>query len=92
MSWRCVVKLFVRHGPVQFAPPSYEKIESGLRAGDDVVAVVRIDAHLADGLVLRELARRLREGGAEDVGAEHGPVAPASVDFRMPWLPMEKEP
>jgi hypothetical protein len=25
MSWRCALKLFVRHGPVQFSPASYEK-------------------------------------------------------------------
>src|SRR3712207_7050686 len=24
MSWRCVLKEFVRHGPVQFVPPSFE--------------------------------------------------------------------
>ena len=37
--------------------------------------VVRVDAHLADGVVLRELAGRLRVGRAEHVLAEHRPGA-----------------
>src|SRR6185436_11920704 len=59
-------------GPVRAAV--VREIEPGLRAGHDAVAVVRIDAHFADGLVLRELAGRLRQRRAEDVGGEDGPV------------------
>ena len=78
-------------GPVR--PAVIGEVEAGLRAGDDVVAVVRVDAHFADGLVLRELARRQRQARAEYTRRRAAiQVAPASVDFRMPWLPIEKEP
>src|SRR5262249_11341938 len=41
-------------GPVRAAVVGDE--DSLLRAGDDLAAVVRVDAHFADGVVLRELA------------------------------------
>ena len=44
-----------------------------LRSSQDLLAVVRVDAHLADGVVLRELAGRLRVRGAEHVFPEHRP-------------------
>src|SRR6185503_15364710 len=60
-----------RPGPVDAAVVGDEGALLG--AGDDCAAVVRINAHLADGVVLRELAGRLVVRGAEDVFAEHGP-------------------
>ena len=42
-----------------------------------LLRVVRVDAHLADRVVLRELARGLGVGRAEDARAEHGPVRAA---------------
>ena len=92
MSWRCVENALVRQGPVQFVPPSYERKRPFFVPATTLLRVVRVDAHLADRVVLRELAGGLGVGRAEDARAEHGPVAPPSVDLRMPWLPIEKEP
>src|SRR4029078_10070197 len=45
-----------------------------LRARDELLAVVRVDSYLADRVVLRELARGLDVGGAEDVRSQGRPV------------------
>jgi hypothetical protein len=55
-------------------PAVVREEEPLLRAGDDLVRVVRVDADLADRVVLRELARRLGVGRAED-------VAPSTVQW-----------
>ena len=73
MSWRCVVKPFVEAGPRPVGAAVVRDEDPLLRAGDDLWPVVRVDAHLADGVVLRELAGRLRVRRAEDVFAEHRP-------------------
>ncbi len=77
MSCRIDANEFVVHGPVQFVPPSYEIQRPFFVPGGDDVRVVRVDAHLADRVVLRELSRRLGVGRAEDVGAERRPVRAA---------------
>ena len=60
------------------------KVESGLRSRHYLIAVVRINPHFADSLVLRKLTRRLRKRCAENIRCQHRPVAPPSVDFRIP--------
>ena len=93
MSWRMRRERVgrARPGPVRAAV--VREVEALLRAGDDVVAVVRVDAHLADRVVLRELARRARRRPApKTLAPSTVQFAPPSVDLRMPWLPIENEP
>ncbi len=49
------------------------KVESLFGAGCDFIAVVRINAHFANCVVLRELAWRLSIGYTENVGSEDSP-------------------
>ena len=60
-----------RPGPVGAGVIRQE--EPCLGSHHQVVAVVGINPHLADGLVLREVVRRLGVGWVEDVGAEDRP-------------------
>ena len=60
-----------RTGPVVAAIVG--KIKPSLSAGDDIVAVARIDSHFADGLILRELAGRQWKSGSKNIGTEQRP-------------------
>jgi hypothetical protein len=77
---KCVRR--ARPGPVDAAVVGDE--QPSLRAGDHLAARIRVDAHLADGVVLRELAGRLRVGHPEDAFAEERPGRTAIRGLQNP--------
>ena len=69
------------------------QIKAGLRAGRDVIAVVRIDSDFADGLILLSNCRSAQSNSRpKTVAPRTVQVLPPSVDLRMPWLPIENDP
>ena len=92
MSWRWLLKPFVRQGPVQLVPPLYETNTPFL-----VPATTRLELFGST----RTLPTASYCGNCPAGSVYAGPntsspstvqCAPASVDLRMPWLPIEKEP
>ena len=71
----CKIIGSARTSPVRAAVVG--KIEPGLGARDDVVAVARINPHLADRLVLGELPSRKRQPGPENISAKKSPRIPS---------------
>src|SRR5262245_26824995 len=92
MSWRMVLKALVRQGPVQFAPPSYEKYSPSFVPATTRLLLFGSTRTLPTALYCGNCPAGSGNAGPNTVGARTVQFAPASVDLRMPWLPMGNEP
>ena len=66
-SWRCVLKVLVKQGPVQFSTTVVRKVNTLFCAGYHFVTVVRIHADFSNRVVLWILPRRFVVNHAENI-------------------------
>src|ERR1700687_2981406 len=92
ISWRMVLKLFVMHGPVQLFPPSYEKYNPVLVPATTLLLLRGSTRTLPTALYCGNFPVSSGRAGPNTSAPNNFQVAPASVDFKTPWLPIENEP
>src|SRR6266705_2168165 len=91
-SWRCVLKLLVKHGPVQFVPPSYEKYRPCLVPATTLLLLFGSTRTLPTALYCGNCPAGSTYAMPNTSAPSTVQVAPALVDLRIPWLPRVNEP
>ncbi len=92
MSCRCPLKPFVRQGPVQSVPPLYETKTPFLVPATTRAELFGSTRTLPTASYCGNWPAGSTYAGPNTSSPSTVQVAPASVDLRMPWLPIENEP
>src|SRR6185436_20263117 len=92
MSWRCVGKLFVIHGPVQLVPPSYEKYRPVLVPATTLLLLFGSTRTFPTAWYCGNCPTGTGSAAPKTLDPTTVQLSPPSVDFRIPWLPIENEP
>src|SRR6185436_20756788 len=92
MSWRIEEKLLVKHGPVQFVPPSYERYRPVLVPATTLLLLFGSTRTLPTAWYCGNCPTGTGSAAPKTLDPTTVQLSPPSVDFRIPWLPIENEP